>query len=497
MKKYIYIIVTMLALTSCSKFLDVKPESQVDADQLFSTEEGFKEALNGVYTYCASQALYGGNLTFGMLDILGQNYEFSDSNLQISRSIANFDYSQTSTVNTIAQIWGSGYRGIANCNYILGAIDQHKALFTGNNYALIKGEALTVRAYLHFDLLRMFAPSYKNGATLKGIPYVTEISTKSAPFSTVSVALNSIIADLTAAKALLKTSDPILSTSYVVGYPAPADTKSTETTNSDLFLQNRRHRMNYYTVCGELARAYLYKNDLVNALANAQEVINSQKFPFTDSKDFLSTDVTLVDRIFYKELISAWYIDNNDINNELIGLFTGDNPSLSATVDQVNDIYEKAQAGSEDWRLRQWFLSRSPGNNSPNRAILQKYIKNTSPSTNLHPLVAPAIRLSEMYYIAAEASFDTNPTQALAYFNTLRQKRGIGSYTVANVTDRNTFIDLLLTDARKEFYGESQIFFMYKRLNHAVTISVTQVQPPSNQIFVFPLPNDELAYRNN
>ena len=54
-----------------------------------------------------------------------------------------------------------------------------------------------------------------------------------------------------------------------------------------------------------------------------------------------------------------------------------------------------------------------------------------------------------------------------------------------------------LAEARKEFYGENQLFYMYKRLNHAVVVSSTQNILPSSSIFVFPKPQDELTYRTN
>lgn len=502
MKKYILIVIGLMALTSCKKYLDVKPQSQIDEDQLFSSAQGFREALNGVYTLCASTDLYGGNLTFGSysgtsttggLDVLAQNYQFNDV---ISNDIEGFQYTQPSFVATTTDIWNTAYRAIANCNYILAAIDAKKSLFTGNDYYLIKGEALTLRAYLHFDVLRMFAPSYVSNSAAKAIPYVTVISTKSTAFSTVSVVLDSCIADLSRAKALLRQSDPILS-GYTVGYPK--QTNQNEDANPDLFYQNRRHRMNYYTVCGEMARVYLYKNDYADALASAQLVINSKEFPWTSQTDFFSKDVTTRDRIFYKELISCWYIDNANINTELTNLFTVALPVLSATTDQAADIYEAAQAGADDWRYKQWFVATAStaGGNADERAILQKYIENAAPIVNLHPLVAPAMRLTEMYYIAAEASYNTGDEgSALNYFNTVRKNRGIGD-SVTTVADKATFNDLLLTEARKEFYGESQIFYMYKRLNHGIPVSSTFTQAPSDKIFVFPLPIDELAYRNN
>jgi hypothetical protein len=505
MKKYILIVIGLMTLASCKKFLDVKPQSEVDADQLFSTSQGFREALNGVYTLCASPSLYGGNLTFGSyngasttggLDVLAQNYQFNDV---ISNDIQGFDYTQPAFVNTTTAIWDTAYRAIANCNYILTQIDAKKNLFSGSNdYYLIKGEALTLRAYLHFDVLRMFAPSYVSNPTAKAIPYVTVVSTKSTAFSTVTGVLDSCIADLTRAKALLLQSDPILN-GYIVGYPAPNQPTQNEDSNPDLFYQNRRHRMNYYTVCGELARVYLYKNDYVDALTNAQLVINSKIFPWTKQADFFSQGISTRDRIFYKELISCWYIDNASINSELTTLFTGVPPILSATTDQTAAIYEAAQAGADDWRYKQWFLATAStsGATADERAVLQKYVENTTPVANLYPLVAPAMRLTEMYYIASEASYNLgDQTSALSYFNTVRKNRGIGD-SVVNVADKPTFNNLLLTEARKEFYGESQIFYMYKRLNHGIPVSSTYIQPASDKIFVFPLPIDELAYRNN
>ncbi|MDN3582404.1 RagB/SusD family nutrient uptake outer membrane protein [Mucilaginibacter flavus] len=489
MKKYLYTIVVIMLLTSCKKFLDVKPQSQINESDLFTTEQGFREALNGVYTLCASPSLYGGDLTFTN-DILSQNYQFNDVILQ---STANFNYALTSVVAKNNNTWSAAYRAIANCNYILAAIDAKKGLFADKDYQLIKGETLALRAYLHFDILRMFGPSYKVGPNIKAIPYVTTVGVTSTPFSTTADAITKIIADLTAAKTLLM-SDPIISSAYVIGYPSTVG--STETSSNDLFLQNRRHRLNYYAVCGELARVYLYKSDQVNSLASALEVINAKRFPFTDQDDFFNSDIQKKDRIFYKELIAAWYINTKAINSQLQSLYTVSNPLYSGTVDQVNDIYEVGQDGAEDWRYKQWFLSTAATTGGPNRAILQKYITNLDPEPNLHPLVAPAIRLSEMYYIAAEASYDTDPVKAIGYYNTIRAKRGIGN-TLVDVPGKDEFINLLLAEARKEFYAENQIFYMYKRLNHAIVVSSTQNIQPSNNVFMFPLPQDELAYRTN
>jgi hypothetical protein len=493
MKKYIFFILPLLIFaSSCKKFLDVQPESDATKEQLFSTEEGFKEALNGVYTKCAEGGLYGGNLTFSNLDIMAQNYSFSDINYQ---KIASFKYKENILKDKNSSIWSNAYNAIANCNEILEVIDKQKPVFSGNNYAIVKAEALALRAYLHFDLLRMFASSYKNNPEGRGIPYVTTVKIKSTPFSSVKATGEKIIADLLEAKTLLQAVDPIISSIYIIGYPNkvyPDNTsiRQTETTSNQLFLQNRRHRMNFFAVCAELARVYLYSGDNASSLINANTVINAAKFPFTDKEDAFNSNIQQRDRIFYKELIFAWYVPKAD--DMLKSLFTATNvASYQPSPLQLDNIYEKSTVGAEDWRYRQWFFTATDV--SPNRSYLVKYTVNSTPITNLHPLVAPALRLSEMYYIAAEATYDTDPVKAIALLNTIRIHRGIIDL-LPNTLGKTAFMTELVKESRKEFYGESQIFFMYKRLNLDVVAANGLFYPASDNIFVYPVPEDEITY---
>jgi hypothetical protein len=493
MKKYLFYITLVLVFSSCKKFLDVQPESDVTKEQLFSNEEGFKEALNGVYTKCAEGNLYGGNLTFSNLDIMAQNYTSTDINLQ---KVASFQYKDNVLKDKNSTIWSSAYSAIGNCNEILQKIDQQKGVFTGDNYAIIKGEALALRGYLHFDVLRMFANSYKFNPAGRGIPYVTTVGIKSTRFSTVDEAIKLAIADLIDAKNLLSTTDPIRSAGYIVGYPSKvypdnfSGKKQTENSSSALFLQNRRHRLNYFAVCAELARVYLYKGDYPNSLTNANEVITADKFPWTDKEDVFNSNAQQRDRIFYKELVFAWFVPNS--NNMLVDLFTKTSvASYQPTPLQLDNLYEKSTTGAEDWRYRQWFLTATDV--TPNRSYLIKYTTNSAPLVNLHPLMAPALRLAEMYYIAAEATYDSDPAKAIGYLNTVRIHRGIIDLLPTTLS-KNAFMNELVKEYRKETYGESQVFFTYKRLNLDLIASSGQIYPASNNIFVFPVPDDELAY---
>ena len=486
MNKLFCIIMAGLLLTSCKKWLDVKPQSQIEKDELFNTQSGFEEALNGVYSKCTSTSGYGTELTCATPDVLAQNFTITPQDYLSYLQTSLFNYQDPNFIQRKDQVWQNLYNAIANCNLILENVEIHKSILSTVDYALIKGEALALRAYIHFDLLRLFAPSFVSSPTARAIPYVKDFSNTVTASSTVTDVLTDVITDLNAAKTILKPMDPILDKGYIVGYPG--DRQSTEESATALFLQNRRHRMNYYAVCGTLARAYLYLNKQPEALANALEVINSGKFPWTNIADFISSDPQTVDRILYKELVFGWY--EPVMQNNLVTLYGQGITSLYIEQNAGNSLYETGGVGGEDLRFKEWLKPVS--DISGNRYELQKYVRDKD--VNRHYLMAPAIRLSEMYYIASECTYDTDPATATAYIDSVRFHRGIN--TRLAVSGKEEFLTELVKEARKEFYGEGQLFYMYKRLNRNIVGLSGISYPASDKLFVLPLPIDEIDYGN-
>lgn len=176
-RNIIYIALTLVALTSCNDWLDVSPKSQIKEEEQFSREGGYKDQLTGVYTAMSSTSMYGLNMGIGFTEVLSQNYDV-DGNGDW-RYASQYDYSQSSVESTINTIWNSTYNAIANLNIMIRNIDKADSTrFSENNYYVYRGEAYGLRAYLHFDLMRLFAcaPAMDNNA--KGVPYVTEYSTQ-------------------------------------------------------------------------------------------------------------------------------------------------------------------------------------------------------------------------------------------------------------------------------------------------------------------------------
>ena len=137
MKKYLIIFICLWGGVgfSCSNWLDVKPSDRISEDNNFSSLVGFKKTLNGV--------------SCEFIEILAQRYAIGDEN-KSNKELMEFSYNGSAGRGKTTSIWGTAYKLIANTNLILKNIELHSDVLAGEYYNLIKGEALGLRAYLHF-----------------------------------------------------------------------------------------------------------------------------------------------------------------------------------------------------------------------------------------------------------------------------------------------------------------------------------------------------------
>jgi hypothetical protein len=97
----------------------------------------------------------------------------------------------------------------------------------------------------------------------------------------------------------------------------------------------------------------------------------------------------------------------------------------------------------------------------------------------------PLIRLSEMYYIAAESASDTK--EKVRMLNSVRANRGLKA--LAETLTETEIATEIFKEYKKEFYQEGQLFFYYKRLNKSQIDGYAS--PATATIYVLPKPNDE------
>lgn len=472
-KRYIILLLLIIgSCYSCKKYLDVKPKSQIKEELLFEKERGFLDALSGVYTLMAKRDLYGDKLTMSFLDLLAQRYRAGTTASRYWNTV-NYNYESDDQAklpvkSTIRKIWLSAYAGIANANNILANIDEKKALFKGDTYNLVKGEALGLRAFLHFDLLRMFGPMMTDNPSAPAIPYRTILSRDAQPLLPANEVVQLIVSDLLAAEALLK-NDPIITGAANDYY--------------DFNVENRKFRMNYLAVQATLARVYQYSNQPAQAYAYAKKVIESGKYSFAVNADVAQTGVCR-DRTFRNEQLFALQISNMKSYTDLYfnvdpGTYEGE--ALNNLSDVIANVFEK-----NDTDIRFKYLWESSSNVRLNVKYLQL---DAIPGFCPWPKnVVPVVRVSEMFYIAAECSPDINESNDLV--NQVLDNRGLDP--LVGVTDKATLKIALTKEYQKEFFSEGQLFYYYKR-NSFTTIPGSLVAANS-RVYILPVPEDELIF---
>jgi hypothetical protein len=471
MKYYRYILVLLVSALSCacSDWLDVHPKSRVLAGDHFETEQGYADQLTGVYTRMTSTSLYGRELTFGLREALSQNYDL-DVASSYARA-AQYEYADEGVKAKITNAWAESYTAIANLNLMLEYMETvNPAKFSGVNYNVYKGEALGLRAFLHFELLRMFAPSPAAAPNAPAIPYVKTYSTLVTPLSTVSQALDLVIDDLTAAIECLKSD-----TLYRV-----------EPTGAYLVRPGRANRFNYYAACATLARAYLWKGDAGNALARAGEVIESERFSWTHFTTITATNIIERDLVYESEHI--FRLDINKLVDIIKPYFTASSgvEKLSPSETKMDNIFEVSSAAlGMDYRYTYQYAYDGG----------ERYLaKFWQPEGSKYTDKMPLIRLSEMYYIAAEALAASDPARAAELLNAVREARGLSSYPLPETLSPAAVQEEIYKEYRKETLGEGQLFYYYKRLNLPVIPGSSR--PGNSATYVFPLPDNEIEFGN-
>lgn len=469
----------LFLFSSCEEWLDVSPSSEIKEEDLFSDEQGYKDALYGVYQQMAQNQLYGENLTLGFLEVLAQPYDTSSSGHTFFEA-GLYQYNDTDVESRIDVIWSSMYTAIAQLNFILKDIDANKNVFSSEvTYSVLKGEALGLRALMHFDLLRMFGASPVTTGGEPTIPYMVEFSVKNQDRLSVSDVITMCEKDLLDSEILLseyKEMDEIRNPSGNIG-------------GVDNFLAFRQNRLNYWAVKGMLARLYLYKGDKENALTYATEVIDSDNFRFMTQGE-LNVTGAMNDRTFsYEHVFSLNVVSlktTSDNYFRISGTAAGEfNNRLIVPESRVKDIYEEGLGYSSDPRYgKLWEYSESV-------LMHSKFWQDESMSSLISNLI-PVIRLAEMYYIAAESE----PTTSIGvgYINEVRKARFIPE--LPTDIDATVLENEIFKEYRKEFMSEGQLFYYYKRKN-ATNIIYSQINPITNTEYVLPLPVREIEFGNN
>lgn len=473
-------------------------------DDAFETKEGYRMALIGAYRLAASEKLWGQDLSWGFMSVLGRNYNPTYLPTKYSRVITDGNFSSSYVKPVIAGIWEQGYNVIANCNNILKNIEHTDKSFFEYDWErdMIMAEARALRALVHFEMMRIFVPAPITGYSGKAIPYVRDYPVISPPYHTMEEVFQFVIEDLTFAQKNLRRADvdvlygensmTYMYTTLFYGIQNLLD--NGKRGNGNGFFSFRGFRMNYWGVSALLARVYSYKRDN----ATAVQYIDALLEEFEGRQDigwgfnqYNSNPNQIDGKRIPEPLISFWNTEEYTIYETTVASLANSFRIISLNAlfglqDIKEDYRYIGYYNTGTQRYRVWDRPNDPAYPSQPTGSIMRYSG---------PLL-PVLELPELYYIRCEYLAEQGKLEeAIAMLKVVKDNRNITSSIQANNIDE--FMEVLINDLTRDFLTRGQTWHYLKKLNWKKMYNGTNVpwEVPDDW-FVLPLPDSEVNYIN-
>ena len=411
--------------SSCGKdFLEVKPPTSLLAPDALKTEADLQVAARGMYSGMRVSTLYGRDaILFG--DLMADVTYVSPQNS--NRFINQNRY--TPGLQEGTGIWSAAYTVILRANNIINA-----TVDANTNVNQAKGEAYAARALMYFDLVRFFAKPYTDDPNTLGVPIVLDYNPNLLPKrDTLKKVYSQIITDLNQAFDLM-----------------------TVFTNSSY--------LNKWAARGLLAKVYLTMGDYVNAKAAAIDVINNSGFSVVTGANYVSywkNPTPRTDKVETLFEVSSDIV-NNAGSNSLADIYS----QSGAYGDMVASHEFYGTYDTEDFRRDPTILV--PKTRGGETAITVEKYSNAVNANERDDV--KILRMSDVYLIAAEASYRTgNETDAKTYLNYVATRR-IKNFT-GYTSSGATLLNDILNERRKELAFEGDRLHTLNRLKLAIVRS--------------------------
>lgn len=453
-----FLILSLFA-ASCSKVIDVKETDFIGGDIALKTIVNNEQGIIGAYA--------GMNVEMGILLNATLADEVKVAEFYNAATTHEWQYASTDIgLRDNFTAFPLYYRIIDRVNRVLQALPKTTAA-NATETALkdkLKGEALFLRAFCHFELYRYYSNSAV--ATDLALAYMETPSLEPQARITVAPFFAKLNADIVAAKPLL-----------------PAVT-------TDIY------RANQNAATGLQARVALYTKDYANAVTFATAYINALPLATTANFPLIWTDANNSEVAFKLsrtpsiggKIGSYWRGTSASATN--IGTITW-KPS-----DKLWNAYDKVK----DVRFNAYFKDE-PALVTAGRAsrLIKKYAGTAYATAGENVADAKVFRTGEMYLIRAEAKAETNDLAgAIADLNALRTAR-ISGYIIESFSTKDGLINAILNERFKELPYEGHRFWDSKRRNLAITRLSTDAPNATaallaagNFRFLLPIPNSEI-----
>lgn len=451
---HITLVCTGMLLTtfsSCKKFVQLDlPNSQISNPQVFSDISIATSAIAGLYVKLREGGpVHGG--TYGLSVLLSSYADEVIYTGPPTTTLADRFFYQNNilpTNTTISTIWKESYNLIYDANAILEGLDKSTGIAKTDKEQL-QGEALFIRAYIHFYLYNIFG----------NIPYLsgTDYRLNTIPGKLDSAAVYKlIIADLKLAKTMIQ----------------------------EDYVTPERVRVNRGVIAAMLARVYLYTRNWEAAKVESSEIIqHTALYNWVDD----------LDNVFLKE--SSGTLWQFAARSPGTATYEAENFNLTGVPAVPHRVMSDHLLNSfepGDLRRIHWvgILSNASGSWHYSNKYKQK---NTQASATEYSIL---FRLEEQYLIRAEAkAMEEDISGAQDDLNKIRQRAGLDPTTASSKT---ALIKAILQERRVELFTElGHRFFDLKRLGEA-DAQLSAVKPGwKSKHVLWPIPDNELLLNAN
>jgi starch-binding outer membrane protein, SusD/RagB family len=462
--KFIKLIIlssAVLALASCKKLLDIPETDLIAGDLALKTVTNNEQAIIGAYASLGVEMNILLNSTFS--DELATAGEFYNAQTTHEWLYAPTDVGLRDNFTAI----NPNYQMIDRANRVLAALPKADSTVAGDNTKRnrLRGEALFLRAYGHFELFRYYCGNYN--PTGLGMAYVESHSIQPQGRIAMGPYFQKLIADITEAKTLVVNN------------------------LSDI------NRANFAAASALHARIALYMGDWATAEANATAYINTVPLSPIGAFGGIWTDANTNE-------VAMRLIRTTQVGGRIGSLFRGVSANTSnigvvtwRPSNKLWDSYDKVNDVRFAAYLRDEPLLTTAGRQS---RLVFKYWGTGIATTNENVNNGKVFRTGEMYLIRAEARAEQNNlVGATADINALRTARITGYTNIATFADKQTAITAIMDERFKELPYEGHRFFDLRRKNMPVqrlasdaTNATSLTLPAGNFRFVLPIPQPEI-----
>lgn len=433
--KILFTVLCIILLSSCVGFLDVKPSNSASAETSITTAADAGVAINGLMSKMTSSNYYGRNFViYG--DAKGGDFVVR----QLGRGLdALYIFNHSASSNSYSGFWSQMYNCILQANNLLVNIDKIEAAGKGSpTLSDYKGQALTARALIYFDLVRLYGKPYTMDKASLGVPLVIKpLDAADLPTRvSVETIYTQIMKDLTDAS-------PILSKALSKGF------------------------LNYYANMALQAKVNLFMGKYTEALAAAETVITSYKYTLYANDKWVSSWSTVFGSESIFEL--AIYPSEADLLTGSLGYYLMRMAKVTGALGYfMASDYWLARINQDPTDVRKGIMDYDESSTTRFGSCLKyagvdlKGDKGTASAVNVK-----VIRLSDIYLIAAESAFNLptpDKTKASTYLNAIRKRApALAPSTATTVT-----MDMILNERSKELFAEGHRFFDMMRLNKSI-----------------------------